>query len=438
MSSIRPLVTITILVIAAVFLYTKINQGPEQVPPGATDSIPSPPSDGIPPLAATAPNDTTNNTFPTAPAWADSTAATEPAAPQWAGSVTDAAANGADAMASADGTTATGVPPIPELPPLADAPPAAEPTAAVEPIEPPANIPIARYSSEAPAEESTTPPTASPFNTAASAHATIPTAEAVSPDAERFGSTAADPAQAASSLASSWPAIQSALERQELAQAHQMLSEWYGSPALSPLEAQQIEKLLSQLAGTVVYSTEHRLEPPYVVHAGDTLETIAAQYEVPWQLLAKINGIPASDLVQPGQELKVIHGPFSAVVELGKGQLTLMLGDRYAGRFPIITEPGAASREGQWTLEQKLVNPAADASGVVSASYNAPAAPVDRTLVLRSESPQASGATISITSGPAPPSGPTAVAPAAIRLSPQDAEELADILSVGSRVTIRR
>jgi hypothetical protein len=72
----------------------------------------------------------------------------------------------------------------------------------------------------------------------------------------------------------------------------------------------------------------------------------------------------------------------------------------------------------------------------VSASYTPSA--VDRVLVLRNESPTTGGATISITSGQTAPSGPTAVAPAAIRLSAQDAEEVADILSVGSTVTIRR
>jgi LysM repeat protein len=203
-----------------------------------------------------------------------------------------------------------------------------------------------------------------------------------------------------------------------------MLSQWYGNPALSPAQTQQVEALLSQLAGTVVYSTDHRLEPPYVVRAGDTLETIAERYDVPWQLLAKINGIPAADMVQPGQELKVVQGPFTAIIELGKHQMTLALDGRYAGRFPITVEPGAAGREGQWVLEQKLVSPSAGGG--------------DRVLVLGSGSPLAAGEAISIIGGPSTPSGPTAVAPAAVRLSAQDAEELADILSVGSRVMIRR
>ncbi len=64
-----------------------------------------------------------------------------------------------------------------------------------------------------------------------------------------------------------------------------------------PTDTQKVETLLSQLAGTVVYSTEHQLEPARVVKPGETLETIAKEYNVPWQLLAKINGFnrrPAS------------------------------------------------------------------------------------------------------------------------------------------------
>jgi len=233
------------------------------------------------------------------------------------------------------------------------------------------------------------------------------------------------------SFAASWAEVQGALSRQELSQAHQLLSRWYENPTLTPAESQQVTALLGQLAGTVVYSTEHRLEPPYVVRQGDTLETIAAQYDVPWQLLAKINGIPAADLVRPGQELKVIHGPFSAVVNLSKSELTLMLNDRYAGRFEISSEPAAAATEGQWVVDQKLVNPTTSAS-VPASAYAAPAT-VDHILVLRSSPQAGGGATISIASASTSPSGA-----AAIRLSNSDVEEVADILSVGSRVTIRK
>jgi LysM repeat protein len=466
MSSIRPLVTITILVVVGVFLYTKINEGPArsaaEIGGAAADSS----ATGVPALATPGSSDGTASLTP-AP-WGGSSNADSNAAPQWAGGVSDTADSApptldfppagtaratAGETAAADGVDDPSLPALPAIPELPSfAPTDNETDSAISSpaksrIELPTSIPTARYPDEAgdtdagvtqsvsPPNSSASMPTMSrgatdnmPTLGASAAHS-MPTMSSPAPssaartdNADRYGPVLSE--DSSDSFAAVWPEIQTALARQELAQAHEILSQWYGNPALSPAESQQVESLLSQLAGTVVYSTEHRLEPPYVVRAGDTLPMIAEKYHVPWQLLAKINGIPAADAVQPGQELKVIQGPFTAVVELDKQQLTLALAGRYAGRFPITVEPGADSREGQWVVEQKLANPSAG--------------PVDHVLVLRGGSPLAAGETISITSGPATPSGPTAVAPPAVRLTAQDAEELADILSVGSRVVIRR
>jgi hypothetical protein len=155
--------------------------------------------------------------------------------------------------------------------------------------------------------------------------------------------------------------------------------------------------------------------------------------------LAKINGIPSVDAVQPGQQIKVVRGPFSAVVDLRRSQLTLMLDGRYAGKFPITVPPGTSVNDGQWLVDQKL---AAPSSSNISPSAITPLpSAVERTIVLRGEDratgrPVATGPTLMIASSSAA-AVPTAAAPA-IRISPQDAEELSDILSIGSRVTIRK
>jgi len=262
---------------------------------------------------------------------------------------------------------------------------------------------------------------------------------------DRYGATASttNPASISATaspleptFAASWPTTQAALYRGELAQAHQLLSRWYDDPSLTPTDAERVESLLNQLAGTVVYSTEHQLAPAHVVKPGETLETIAKEYNVPWQLLAKINGIPAADQVRPGQELKVVRGPFSAVIDLGLKRLTLSVGDRYAGKFPITVPSAAAVAEGQWLVDEKVVVPA---SSVVQSAYASAPAAVDRAIVLRGEpaaGQAAGGATLTIASGSAPANSP-AGAPA-IRVSPQDAEEVSDILSIGSRVVIQR
>jgi LysM repeat protein len=233
------------------------------------------------------------------------------------------------------------------------------------------------------------------------------------------------------SFSASWPAIQTALDRNDLKQAHQLLSKWYGDNTLSPADSARVESLLSQLAGTVIYSTEHRLEPARVVKPGETLETIAKEFNVPWQLLAKINGLQSPTQLRPGQELKVVRGPFAAIIDLRRNELALMVDDRYAGKFPVTVPAGSTLTEGQWIVDQKM----ADVAKTASAYATTPTAS-DRTIILRSAAAAASGPTLIIASStPAP--GLTA-SPSSVRVSPQDAEELADILSIGSRVTLRR
>jgi LysM repeat protein len=228
------------------------------------------------------------------------------------------------------------------------------------------------------------------------------------------------------------PAIQAALDRGELSRAHLLLSQWYDEPSLSTAERQEIEGLLSQLAGTVVYSNEHRLEPPYVVSAGETLESIAGKYDVPWQLLAKINGVTRPDEVQAGQKIKVIRGPFTAVVDMSDHQMTLMVEGRYAGKFPVTLAPTGPLVEGEWIVERKSSAPPLNsATSVVSDSKSSAAS---RSLVLKGAEPATTGASLVLGS----PDGSSANSATTIHVTPADAEDLVDILSVGSRVVIRR
>ncbi len=483
MNSIRPLVTITILVVVGAFLYVKINQGPVHTVPPSSDAWPGQSPEGVPPLAvsggAAAPSDSP--------------------APPWSANTPSAAATSSTAATPDVGATASvsaqepapvpAVPPIPDLPDLAAPSDAMSATATATvplPSELPSDIPTARYPDQSgddvtppaniaaiaagatgaapPAAEPAAPPTATvqqpltpeeanELDVAAADLTTPPLAGQENPlrqspppaGSDRYGAggdptlpaEVQAPALAQASFATSWPEIQAVLDRGELARAHELLTQWYDDPTLTPTDAELVDTLLSQLAGTVVYSTRHELEPPYVVKPGDTLETIAKQYSVPWQLLAKINGIPAADQVQPGQELKVVRGPFSAVVDLGRKQLTLMVDDRYAGKFPVAVPSAAAVSEGRWIVDKKLAAPAA---AEVQSAYAPEPDSVDRAIVLRGEpsgSEPEGAATLMVTS-----SGATRITAAdglpAIHVSPQDAEELSDILSVGSRVVIRR
>ncbi len=262
--------------------------------------------------------------------------------------------------------------------------------------------------------------TASPFDTQNPASAT-----------ESFPPAAASTNQT-SLYSATRLAVQGALDRGELAQALLMLSDWYGDPSLTTAEATEVQELLGQLAGSVIYSTEHRLEPPYLVKPGESLEDIAGQYNVPWQLLAKINGLSNPDAVQPGQQLKVVRGPFSARIDLGKRKLVMMLDRRYAGQFDIDIDPLSSIEEGYWSVNQKLLTPA----NAGTPSQAGISTGEERSILLTSTTTGVSQVTVLRGISPTPSGND--LAGRVIQLQARDVDDVYNILTLGSQVIIRR
>jgi LysM repeat protein len=505
MGSLRSLATMAILVGVGYFLYTKIDDTPPNVGPNQWDQQGIPPLDPSVTAGGTQANLGASGATD-APKWSDSGATPAPPfSPTTEPQGFAPAAPNVSAGAAMPGASASAppVPDIPDMPALSSTPSVSTaPAQAAESTELPTSVPTARYPVEespspdrpsaisgrvpslgtatpdltaAPQAQITPPPIApsvpeaelaggTPPNGLASADppslagapaaATTPTPPlppTASPSSleedDRYGATASteSAAMGVSTFAAGWPVIQAALERGELARAHQLLSQWYEDPSLTPAENQQVESLLGQLAGTVVYSMEHRLEPPHTVRPGETLDTIAQQYQIPWQLLAKINGITSVDGVQPGQQLKVVRGPFSAVVDLSDRQMTLLLEGRYAGKFSVDLSSEVMLPEGEWVVLEKPASPMSQASPY------APASPaVTRSLRLRNAAATDANPGVPITIGSAPAveareievGGVRTVeerpSPYLVKVAPNDADELVDILSVGSRVVIRR
>jgi hypothetical protein len=111
------------------------------------------------------------------------------------------------------------------------------------------------------------------------------------------------------------------------------------------------------------------LLPPHTVAAGETLETIAEPLNIPWQLLSKINGLEPGKLTT-GQRIKVLRGPFDAVVSVSKRRLSLQVGGRYAGTFPAAIGKGFVDRTGSSVqLLQISSNAEPQTAQAVSVSY---------------------------------------------------------------------
>jgi LysM repeat protein len=447
-SSLRPLLTILVLAAVGVLLYMKINETEPVVPAGVGDWTAGPLDIGGGAAVADAGASTAppNYAADAAPAFTPSTIA-----PSTTGSSASAPPAADVAPSWSPGPTAASEP-SPSAVKASPSPSDSSPVArTAEPkIELPAMPPLPGASSEDKTAATPAPTDAAPAFSPNTTPAVTknPTAIDTAPPAiAKSGATPADSitptatapeAATPPAQASLYPlvrvAVQAELERGELSQALLRLSDWYGDPSLTPAERQEVDTLLSQLAGSVIWegAPAHRLEKAYIVAAGETLQDIGEKYDVPWQLLAKINGIADPGALQPGQELKVLRGKFSALVDLSERTMTLMLDRRYAGKFAIELDPTTAIEEGQWKVDQKALTPAG--GGVYGQAMSASE---DRSLILAN--PASPGAQAAVLRGPGS-SDPASPQPAGrvIRLKSGDVNEVYDILSVGSRVTIRR
>jgi len=148
--------------------------------------------------------------------------------------------------------------------------------------------------------------------------------------------------------------------KRQLAPAYEELSSWYGRiDELALGRPGQLLKELDELAWEVLYSPNSHLAPAYTVAPSDTLLRIATPLGVPPELLVKINGIARPDQLQPGQQIKVVHGPFHAELRLSKFELTMLVGNKklYGGRFRIGVGKEAPQQPGTYTVVKKKMFP---------------------------------------------------------------------------------
>ena len=241
---------------------------------------------------------------------------------------------------------------------------------------------------------------------------------------------AADTARTSSSaFATAWADAHDKLAAGRYAEALAVLSAWYDDPALGLEESQRLEDLLGQLAGTVIYSQEHMLLPPHIVATGETLPAIAAPLGVSWQLLAKINGVDDPTRLIAGEHLKLVRGPFDAVVSISRRRLSIQLNGNYAGSFPVVVGRQFLDRVGG-SLPVATVHRGMEAAAAGGVSTAAMPAGLRRSIVL------SDGLTIEAVDDPA---AVIEHAPqSSLVVSARDLAELIDILGPGSRVLVRQ
>lgn len=155
----------------------------------------------------------------------------------------------------------------------------------------------------------------------------------------------------------------------DLLTARRMLNDSLISGSLSAADADAARRMLGEINQVVFFSAKQFAGDPfggtYTVKTGELLRSIADRHEIPWELLARLNGISDPRKLRAGQTIKVVHGPFHAVVSKSKYTLDIYLGgpgeiaSLFVMSFPVGLGANDSTPVGTWMVEthKKIKNP---------------------------------------------------------------------------------
>jgi len=118
---------------------------------------------------------------------------------------------------------------------------------------------------------------------------------------------------------------------------------------------------LTRIGTETIFSTRVLPNDPlvfrYVIQPGDTLGKVAKANKISSDLLADINGIHNKNMIRAGQTLKVIRGPFNAVVVSSEHTMGLYLGKTFVRQYRVGLGLDNGTPTGTWEVATKLLNP---------------------------------------------------------------------------------
>ena len=133
---------------------------------------------------------------------------------------------------------------------------------------------------------------------------------------------------------------------------------------LSPALRSGVKLQLAKLADAWLWDRDvldgDKLTESYTVQRGDLLQNIAQKYKIPYEMLMQINGISRPELLRAGQNIKVINGPFNAVVYKNSFTMDLYLQNKYVKTYRVgLGRDEYETPNGRWRAEAggKLIKP---------------------------------------------------------------------------------
>jgi len=155
----------------------------------------------------------------------------------------------------------------------------------------------------------------------------------------------------------------------DLLAARSILNSALLSGTLSPADADSARKMMADINQVVVFSPKRFADDPfggtYSVQTGDLLRKIADKYDLTWEMLGRLNGLSDPRKLRAGATLKVLKGPFHAIVSKSNYTMDIYLGppgqpgSMYITTYRVGLGADDSTPTGTWLVEaqKKIKNP---------------------------------------------------------------------------------
>src|SRR5258706_9894478 len=198
----------------------------------------------------------------------------------------------------------------------------------------------------------------------------------VPPSGENSGSQSAAPTKPANIQPIVTPVvhIKSALadgkakiEAGDLPAGRKLLNDALMGGQLSEGDAATAKQLIAEANKLLVFAPRRYPDDPWVVgHTvarGEVLQKIAGKYDLSPELLLRINGLADARKLRANATIKVLHGPFHAVVSKRAFTLDVYLGSpgersaQYVTTYGVGLGKDDSTPSGTWIVDQRIPNP---------------------------------------------------------------------------------
>lgn len=183
--------------------------------------------------------------------------------------------------------------------------------------------------------------------------------------------TTANPAAVLNTVNSGNPRIsamladaQNCINDGKIITARNTLNDVLNMPTMDTATREAVKNQMTELTGqwllTRVIQLGDDLCSSYKVQPGDMLSQIAAAHKVPYQLLMRINNMSSDRELRSGQIIKVINGPFHAIVYKSSYTMDLYLQNVYVKSYKVgVGKEGHETPVGLWKAKVggKMIKP---------------------------------------------------------------------------------